>query len=201
MLIDKHFPPGHPLHSVINRSTVKVGYRCLPNMGASIARHNSKILRASNGAPKRSPPSCNCQKSKKKDCPLPGACNQEGVIYQATVKNNQGGKETYIGLAEKFKKRVYKHNASMETKNPKTTTTLSAHYWTELEAGREPKVSWKILERNIPSFNPVTGICQLCTREKFYIVLKPQLGTLNQRQEIFGTCRHKESKLLVKAPD
>ena len=67
MFIDKHFPPGHPLHSVINRSTVKVGYRCLPNMGASIARHNSKILRASNGAPKRSPPSCNCQKSKKKE--------------------------------------------------------------------------------------------------------------------------------------
>ena len=89
----------------------------------------------------------------------------------------------------------------METKNPKTTTTLSAHYWTELEAGREPKVSWKILEKNIPSFNPVTGICQLCTREKFYIVLKSELGTLNQRQEIFGACKHKESKLLVKAPD
>ena len=154
MLIDKHFPPGHPLHSVINRSTVKVGYRCLPNMGASIARHNSKILRASNGAPKRSPPSCNCQKSKKKDCPLPGACNQEGVIYQATVNNNQGGKETYIGLAEKFKKRVYKHNASMETKNPKTTTTLSAHYWTELEAGREPEVSWKILEKKHTIIQP-----------------------------------------------
>ena len=43
-LIDEHFPPGHPLHSVINRSTVKVGYRYLPNMGAQISRHNSKIL-------------------------------------------------------------------------------------------------------------------------------------------------------------
>ena len=54
------------LHSVINRSTVKVGYRCLPNMGAQISRHNSKILRSSNETPKRAPPSCNCQKSKKK---------------------------------------------------------------------------------------------------------------------------------------
>ena len=35
--IDEHFPPGHPLHPVINRSTVKVGYRCLPNMGAQIS--------------------------------------------------------------------------------------------------------------------------------------------------------------------
>ena len=44
LLIDEHFPPGHPLHSVINRSTVKIGYRPVPNMGAQVARHNSNIL-------------------------------------------------------------------------------------------------------------------------------------------------------------
>ena len=70
MLIDKHFPPGHPLHSVINRSKVKVGYRCLPNMGASIARHNSKILRANNGAPKKPPPlHATVKKARKKIAP------------------------------------------------------------------------------------------------------------------------------------
>ena len=170
-------------------------------MGAHVARHNSKILRAINGAPKRSPPSCNCQKSKKSDCPLPGACNQEGVVYQAIVENNKGDIETYIGLAENFKKRHYKHKASMETKNPENSTTLSAHYWAEKESGRSPKVKWKILEKNLPTFNPVTGKCQLCIREKFYIVLRPQLGSLNQRQEIFSNCKHKESKLITKAPD
>ena len=200
-LIDQHFPPGHPLHSVINRSTVKVGYRCAPNMGAHISRHNSKILRANSDSPGKPPPSCNCQKSKKVDCPLPGACNQEGVIYQATVKNDQGGLETYIGLAENFKKRHYKHKKSMKTKNPENTTTLSAHFWNEVEAGRSPKVTWKILESGIPAFNPVTGVCHLCTREKYYIVLKPHLGTLNQRQELFSTCKHKESRLIAKAPD
>ena len=35
-LIDKHFPPGNILHPVLNRQTVKVGYRCMPNMGAQI---------------------------------------------------------------------------------------------------------------------------------------------------------------------
>ena len=153
------------------------------------------------GAPKRPPPSCNCQKSKKSDCPLPGACNQEGVVYQAIVENNKGDIETYIGLAENFKKRHYKHKASMETKNPENSTTLSAHYWAEKESGRSPKVKWKILEKNLPTFNPVTGKCQLCIREKFYIVLRPQLGSLNQRQEIFSNCKHKESKLITKAPD
>ena len=69
-------------------------------MGAQIARHNSKILRSSNEAPQKVPPSCNCQKSKKSECPLPGACNQEGVVYQATVENANGDKETYVGLAE-----------------------------------------------------------------------------------------------------
>ena len=39
-LIDVHFPPGNPLRSIINRTTVKVSYRALPNMGAKIARHN-----------------------------------------------------------------------------------------------------------------------------------------------------------------
>ena len=46
-LIDKHFPPNHPLHSICNRSTVKVSYRCMPNFGSVIARHNAKILRKS----------------------------------------------------------------------------------------------------------------------------------------------------------
>ena len=39
---------------------------------------------------KRKPPTCNCRAEE--DCPIPGACNQEGVIYQATVRNNMGGK-------------------------------------------------------------------------------------------------------------
>ena len=97
-LIDKHFPPGNILHSVINRQTVKVGYRCLPNMGAQVNKHNQKILKnADNKKENRPPPSCNCQKSKKSDCPLPGECNQKGVIYQATVENNNGETENYVG--------------------------------------------------------------------------------------------------------
>ena len=74
----------------------------------------------------------------KSECPLPGARNQEGVVYQATVENANGEKETYVGLAENFKKRHYKHKSSMERKNPDNTTTLSAHFWAELESGRAP---------------------------------------------------------------
>ena len=43
-LLDTHFPPGHILRSVMNRNSVKISYRCLPNIGSFMAKHNSKIL-------------------------------------------------------------------------------------------------------------------------------------------------------------
>ena len=200
-LIDEHFPPGHILRSVMNRTTIKVSYRCLPNMGAQVAKHNSKILKkSSQNVTARTPPSCNCQRNKIQDCPLPGACNQEGVIYQATVKSDNLSEETYIGLAQNFKKRFYKHKASLENYTEENSTTLSTYYWNEIEAGAAPSISWKILEKNVPTFNPVSGKCQLCIREKFNIILKPQLCSLNRRQEIFAHCRHKRAKLIERPP-
>ena len=44
LLVDKHFPKRHPLHQTLNRNTVKISYRCLPNMERRIAMHNSKTL-------------------------------------------------------------------------------------------------------------------------------------------------------------
>ena len=196
-LINKHFPPGNSLHPIINRQTVKIGYKCLPNMGAHVSKHNNKILRNSFG--KKSappPPKCNCIQSKVHECPLPGACKQEGVIYQATVQNSKGNKETYVGLASKFKSRFYKHKASLETYSSENSTTLSTHFWEE-----KNNVSWKILERNIPTYNPVVQKCNLCLREKFNIIFNPQLCSLNSRQEVFSHCRHIKTKLLWKEPD
>ena len=90
-----------------------------------------------------------------------------------------------MGLAENFKKRQYKHKSSMERKNPDDTTTLSAHFWAELEAGRAPRVTWRVLESRIPQFNPVAGKCQLCIREKLHIVMKPHLATFARDRKYF----------------
>ena len=49
---------------------------------------------------------------------------------------------------------------------------MSTYFWKK-EEGKEPEVSWKFLEKNIPDFNPITGICKLCTREKHQIVFNP----------------------------
>ena len=89
-------------------------------MGAYVARHNSKVLKHSQGGQSHPPPSCNCQKSKRQDCPLPGACNQNGVVYQATVTNTRGDIETYVGLAKNFKTDIQNIRQALKNKHQKT---------------------------------------------------------------------------------
>ena len=129
---------------------------------------------------------------------MPGACNQSGVVYQATV-TSEGGKniQTYIGLAKNFKNRYSKHKTSMTAPTPAPSTTLSSHFLRQRSAGHQPSISWKFLETNVPTYNPVTGNCKLCLREKFNIAFNPQMSTLNARTEIFASCRHKRYELLV----
>ena len=198
-LVDKHFPPGHVLHSVCNRSTIKVSYRSLPNIKTIISRHNSKILRSSATTNPKPKAVCNCRI--KKDCPVPGQCNQDGVVYQATVTTATGREETYVGLAKNFKRRYPKHKKCILDETADGQTSLTKYYWKEKNAGSDPKITWKFLEKNVPIFNPITSKCRLCLREKFNIVLRPALATLNSRQEIFAHCKHLQSELLQAAPD
>ena len=131
---------------------------------------------------------------------MPGECNTDGVVYQAKVINNLGGEETYVGLAQNFKERYRKHRSNLEEKKAGGTITLYNHFWNEKEQGRDSKVQWTFLEENVPLFNPVTGICRLCTREKYNILLNPSLASLNSRQEIFTNCKHRDAKLIGRPP-
>ena len=45
-------------------------------------------------------------------------------------------------------------------------------------------------------FNPVNKKCQICLKEKFYIMFDTGGSTLNKREEVYNTCRHKRTKLL-----
>ena len=59
----------------------------------------------------------------------------------------------------------------------------------------EPVVSWKLIDRG-RTFSPITNVCQLCTREAYYILFHPDSASLNSRSELYSACRHKKSKLL-----
>ena len=56
-------------------------------------------------------------------------------------------------------------------------------------------LKWDIMDHAKP-FNPVSGICSLCTKEKYYIAFKPAWATLNSRSEMYSSCRHKTRMLL-----
>ena len=193
-LLDKHFPPGTPLHSIFSRSKVKMSYRCTENLARKISSHNSKIKHA-NSCEERG--GCNCRV--KGNCPVGGQCLKSGVIYQAEVKSDNNKIETYIGLsATSFKDRYRNHTSSFRTRNPKNSTTLSKYVWGLQDANIGYEVKWKIISSAKP-FNHVTNKCRLCVREKFFIIFQPEMATLNSKNEIAGFCLHKEAQLLKKS--
>ena len=93
-----------------------------------------------------------------------------------------------------FKARLGVHTQSF--KDPLINQTSLSQYVHELKSNnKEPKISWKIIDRG-KKFTPVSGVCQLCTREAYYIVFHPNLAKLNAKSEIFSACRHKKPALL-----
>ena len=178
-----------------------MSYRCLPNMGRKVANDNNMVLKTYTNGNHKTLATCNCQKSKKHECPVPGECNENGVIYEAKVTTSDGKTESYVGLAKKFKQRYSKHKKAIKDREADGQTSLSRYIWDRKDRQLSPVVTWRFLERNIPDFNPVSAKCKLCTREKFQIVLNPNVATLNQRTEMFASCRHKEAYLLGDPPD
>ena len=60
---------------------------------------------------------------------------------------------------------------------------------------RNFEITWKILARAQP-YSPISGVCGLCTQEKWYILFQPELASLNKREEIAGHCFHRDLALL-----
>ena len=69
--------------------------------------------------------------------------------------------------------------------------------WELRDEGIEVDTTWKILERARP-FSPISGLCNLCTTEKYYLIFEPELGSINKREEINNYCKHKTPILLDK---
>ena len=104
-------------------------------------------------------------------------------------------RENYIGLtADTFKIRIGNHKKSFNHEQYKTESELSKHIWKLKEDNIGYKITWKIIDRG-KSFNPVTKICQLCTKEKYYLIFKPEMCSLNSRNELGAHCRHKRGLL------
>jgi hypothetical protein len=122
---------------------------------------------------------------------------ESSIIYQATVSQPNEEEKTYIGLTSTdFKARLGNHKQSFINPNS-NQTSLSKYILEQKDKGIEPTVSWKLIDRG-RVYSPVTEVCQLCTKEAFYIIFKPEMAVLNSRSELFSSCRHRKSALLFK---
>ena len=200
-ILDECFPVNHPLRRVLNRHTVQLSYRTMPNLSKIIAGHNAKVM-ANNGddLPVQRPHNSNCNcRGGTINCPMEDArCKDASVMYQATLVEQGKPDETYVGVSyPSWKLRYNNHTASFRHKAKKGESGLAGHIWHLKDQGRDYTLRWRALAR-LPSYNPSTNSCRLCLREKFTIMFKPELSSLNQKDEFFSHCRHKLAKLLDK---
>lgn len=194
-LINRSFPTGHKLRKIFNRNTLKLSYSCMPNVKQLIDGHNKAILKNTETAQLRQDEGKKCNCRKKEECPLNGECLVSEVVYQATV-NTQDTKETYIGLtATQFKARYSNHQMSFRHEKRRNETELSKHLWKLKEDNKDFTVTWKILAKAKPYTN-LTKRCNLCTTEKFFLITKPHMATLNKRNELISTCRHRRKFII-----
>ena len=194
--LDECFPSNHPLRKIINRNTVKLSYRCMPNVKNKISTHNSKLLRVEDNL-QEDVPACNCRGQ---TCPLDGNClSAKSIVYKATVVDQNQNTETYTGLTKNtFKERYYGHSASFRRRKKEHETTLSTYIWELKDVGTNYDISWSVIEK-AREFNPTTRKCTLCLKEKYHILFQPDGASLNKRSELYSTCRHRLSKLLANA--
>ena len=169
-LLDRSFPPGHKLHRLLNRNTVKLSYSCMPNIKSIITMHNKSTL--AKCAPKQNVSTrndCNCRKSE--ECPLQNKCQTKGIIYQATVtRQDNMTVETYIGLtANSFKSRFNNHNSNSNNFEQRNATTLSEHIWNLQDKDIRYTINWKIISKAKP-YSTSSKKCNLCTEEKYFII-------------------------------
>ena len=81
-LLQKHFPPNHPMYTIINKNKIKIIYSCFPNMGSVISSHNKQL---SNSNSTEDGYNCN----NRNECPLENKCLTPRIVYRADVTNNK----------------------------------------------------------------------------------------------------------------
>ena len=171
----------------------------MQNMKEQVSRHNKKILQAyleDLNPGFRENVRCSCQNRFRPECPMPGRCEINNVIYKCTVTRlDNGHVETYTGVGKNFKVRYRGHQTLLRHRGEKQTT-LSSYIWSLRDEGVQFVMDWSVIDRG-PAFNPISYVCRLCALEKYHILFNRQGATLNQRSEFFSKCWHKKPQLLA----
>ena len=118
------------------------------------------------------------------------------LIWEGFTRHDNNKEESYIGLTDNtFKTRYNGHTSSFRNEQYRNATTLSNYIWTLKDKNINYSLKWKIIDRG-RAYQPSGKNCGLCDLEKFYIISRPELASLNQRNELATSCRHRKKHLL-----
>ena len=94
--------------------------------------------------------------------------------------------------------RTYWKHFQKDFRNNENKTRLSTHINKLKQENKNYQLKWEILDR-APTHNPVSRKCRLCLKEIYYIIFRPDSASLNSRNKLFNTCRHRTQQLLINA--
>ena len=126
---------------------------------------------------------------------MDGNCNVESIIYPAE-DTSQTTKETYIGLCDTSSKLAYRnHTSSFCNEWYKNANKLSKHMWNLKDQNIQYNIKWRKI-KHARSYSNVTKKCNLCLWEKYFILCKLEMSSLNNRNELTSCCRDSRKFLL-----
>ena len=130
--VNKHFGEDTVLRKLFNKNNIKVSYSCGPNIQQEIKGHNLKVLRkfreARNDPGELVDRTCNCRVAT--ECPLDNKCLLKNLVYQATVKTEDGSAHSYIGqTTTTFKERWSNHKTSFKKAYKRNFSGLAKFIW------------------------------------------------------------------------
>ena len=172
-LLQKHFPPIHPMYTIFNKNKITISYSCSPNTGSIISLHNKHILNSNN-----TEYGCNCNTTSKTD-----------------------EHKYYYGISDTpFKERYENHKTYFRYRSDLTASYLSKYYWKLVDKGAAPTINFSIAK--LVKGNTVINNCNLCLSEKTFIIRSlDDVNILNKRSEFTSKCRHINKRLLNRVKD
>ena len=69
-------------------------------------------------------------------------------------------------------------------------TELSKYIWTLQDSNKPFQIKWKVLKK-CKAYSNISKKCNLCLYEKFIIICRKELCSLNRRNELVSSCPHR----------
>ena len=134
---------------------------------------------------------CNCQGANKANCPVPGECFRDKVVYHAAVKDRKGSTAKYVGSIESSFKLRYANHKKVSIWQPTKMRLLC------LQGPQPQPWCYMKIPKKCSVYEPGASACDLCMSEKEFIIKNIHKGNLiNKCTDIGNKCIHRRKRTL-----